>query len=768
MKIFQAFLFFALVLFIKADSSDDPCFDFFQGYLEDQCEKLKYNDTYGCEYLNGNCIMKQSCESYKGTDENTCKSIKPSDYSKKCVMKNNQCTEVTKSCSEYEKGKNECTSLDAGANKRCILQGDSCTAMENTCDLLGTNQEYCEKIIPLDVSIRCVWSSGTCSSVKKKCNEVNSYYDSCSDLETSNENARCEGASNRSNGCKERYDTCEHYNNNAQNKNKDDCEEIISFYDGNPFICVFENGNCNNKAITCDFFNYKSTCNYYELDEKRICIYINGKCEEQYKTCEIYNQEKTKEKGICEKIIPFDIETKKEDPYSKCVYDNAKNTCEKKEKGCSEIKDKYKCIEYELNDENKMCVYENDKCKEEYKSCSHYNNNPSKTPQGCKSIKIYSGNSRDYIDHRYKCVYDNNQCKQKQLKKCEDYEEGTDEDYCNRIENDIEKCIIKNGNCVKQYIDCPQEAEENDCPNIELAYDQFKCIYDKDNGCIRETKKCSEYKGISKSICEKSLISSDKDKKCFMINGKCTENYINCESYKGNNREACESIIPYDDKGNSLKSQYKCILDEKNTCIKKEKECHEANTYEECKNIIEKDNKKCIYLDGVCKEQYKDCDSYTNSGETIDKNVCEAIILNEIDLSSPNPLLFNEKCVFIQGEGQNPNKCQKREKTCSDFKPKDYSSLCLEYSNTLSFKEKCVFSDSKCSIAYRSCSELDSNEKATKEICENAPTSNAKICKLKEDYSGCIEVEKENKSIFGPAKNLLYSSLLFIILDLLV
>ena len=94
--------------------------------------------------------------------------------------------------------------------------------------------------------------------------------------------------------------------------------------------------------------------------------------------------------------------------------------------------------------------------------------------------------------------------------------------------------------------------------------------------------------------------------------------------------------------------------------------------------------------------------------------------------------------------------------------------MCLEYSRILSFEEKCVFSDSKCSIAYKSCSELDSYYLANKDICENAPTSNTKICKLKEDNSGCIEVEKENKSIFGPAKNLLYSSLLFIILDLLV
>ena len=71
-----------------------------------------------------------------------------------------------------------------------------------------------------------------------------------------------------------------------------------------------------------------------------------------------------------------------------------------------------------------------------------------------------------------------------------------------------------------------------------MSNDAFKCIYDKNKGCISERKKCSEYKGISKQTCEESLISSGEDKKCFMINGRCTENYINCESYKGNNREA--------------------------------------------------------------------------------------------------------------------------------------------------------------------------------------------------------------------------------------
>ncbi len=368
MKIFQAFLFFALVLFIKADSSDDPCFDSFQDYLEAQCEKLKFNDTYGCEYLNGNCIMKQSCVSYKGTDENICKSIKPSDYSKKCVMKNNQCTKVTKSCSEYEKGKNECTSLYADANnKRCILQGDSCTAMENTCDLVGTTKEYCEKIIPFDVSKRCVWKDNACTSEEKKCNDVNSYYDSCSNLKTSNENVKCVEASN---GCKEQYKTCKLYNEHATNKNKKDCEEIFNFDEQLKSICTFTNGNCIEKAVTCDYFSYSSSCNSYNLGDKKKCIFVSNVCEEQFKTCEIYDQEKEKTKDVCEKIIPYYTDRDEVDHYSKCVFDENKKTCERKKKDCSEITNINVCTSHIIDNPNKMCVYENNKCKEEYKSCS--------------------------------------------------------------------------------------------------------------------------------------------------------------------------------------------------------------------------------------------------------------------------------------------------------------------------------------------------------------------------------------------------------------
>ena len=45
------------------------------------------------------------------------------------------------------------------------------------------------------------------------------------------------------------------------------------------------------------------------------------------------------------------------------------------------------------------------------------------------------------------------------------------------------------------------------------------------------------------------------------------------------------------------------------------------------------------YINNKCIEQYKDCDSYTNSGENIDKSTCESIQLN-------NKLY---KCTFISG-----------------------------------------------------------------------------------------------------------------------
>jgi hypothetical protein len=97
-------------------------------------------------------------------------------------------------------------------------------------------------------------------------------------------------------------------------------------------------------------------------------------------------------------------------------------------------------------------------------------------------------------------------------------------------------------------------------------------------------------------------------------------------------------------------------LDSNNKCVKKEKECKEAQSYEQCKSIIPPTNKKCIYLNDECKEQYKDCESYSNNDkEAVTESICNSIILDYTSAGDNYPKIQATKCKFISG---NPNRCE--------------------------------------------------------------------------------------------------------------
>ena len=50
----------------------------------------------------------------------------------------------------------------------------------------------------------------------------------------------------------------------------------------------------------------------------------------------------------------------------------------------------------------------------------------------------------------------------------------------------------------------------------------------------------------------------------------------------------------------------------------------------ECSQLIPTDeNKKYIFKGNSYVEEYKSCEAYQNSGNTIDKNTCESIIIKE-------------------------------------------------------------------------------------------------------------------------------------------
>lgn len=59
---------------------------------------------------------------------------------------------------------------------------------------------------------------------------------------------------------------------------------------------------------------------------------------------------------IHEKILPYNTDNSNLDEHSKCVWNRSK--CQREKKTCSEITDVSICFNHELDDTNKMCVYD--------------------------------------------------------------------------------------------------------------------------------------------------------------------------------------------------------------------------------------------------------------------------------------------------------------------------------------------------------------------------------------------------------------------------
>ena len=302
-----------------------------------------------------------------------------------------------------------------------------------------------------------------------------------------------------------------------------------------------------------------------------------------------------------------------------------------------------------------------------------------------------------------------------------------DESYCYNIYlAEYKQCIIKDNKCVEIFTGCPGTAEKlskENCEAIDLGEYYLLCKYnEKDNGCYKELKDCS----------------------------------------LGKDEASCKSIILYEEDVGRVytKKSAKCVW-EKDSCVENPKVCGDAPNAAECSLITPtSSNKKCIYLNGQCKEQYEDCEAYNNNEkETIEQTVCESIVLGDTSC----------KCVFQSGT---PDKCvqQKKYSTCSEFKKDDYEYVCTSYGSiapiSLSIDYKCAYSNSACSEVQKTCLELSNEPDADEDICESSPTSAYnKYCSLKADKSGCEEKEKENannKGNFGLCYKKLGFNLLFI------
>jgi hypothetical protein len=613
-----------------------------------------------------------------------------------------------------------CKDAFSNTTHGCLYTGNKCELRFKGCSsYTGTDSSACATRVPVNAFEndyhKCELEGNECKDVLKKCSDYEEGITDCEKLKAEEDNQRCILNNNR---CESHYKTC-----SLSGKDQQTCEKNIP--SDLSHECVWEGGVCNEKPKKCKETKFYNDNDCYGLEvtdsNNQICLGSDDGCKEQYKTCELYNEKvSNKKKEDCESL-----RYNGKNIY-KCFFkDGACSTGTK----CSDFTYESGCKGFIPSDTDKRCSFINGVCKEIYKTCELYDTKTKiddKKEADCKETKEYDNSGY------YKCVFDADKksCGKQKLTECDHYETGMDERYCYNIYlAEYKQCIIKDNKCVEIFTGCPGTAEKlskENCEAIDLGEYYLLCKYnEKDNGCYKELKDCS----------------------------------------LGKDEASCKSIILYEEDVGRVytKKSAKCVW-EKGSCVENPKVCGDAQNAAECSLITPtSSNKKCIYLNGQCKEQYEDCDAYNKNGkETIEKTVCESIVLGDTSY----------KCTFKSG---NPNECvqEKKYSTCSEFKKDDYEYVCIYDSikfTGLSAEYKCAYSNSACSEVQKNCLELSNEPKVDEEICESAPTSgNNKYCSLKADKSGCEEKEKENadnKGNFGLCYKKLWFNLLVILFGL--
>ena len=210
--------------------------------------------------------------------------------------------------------------------------------------------------------------------------------------------------------------------------------------------------------------------------------------------------------------------------------------------------------------------------------------------------------------------------------------------------------------------------------------------------CDSENLQCSEYRGTNPDECKQFEPKSDLNI-CVFENGKCTEklnnDFKNCYEYNEDDKSICEAIQPRSDNGYYDYSS-KCVYDKYDGCQSQKKECSDAKNSNECSKITPTNNNKiCIYKDNSCIERYKTCELYQSSGEEIQEDLCESIIVQDI---------YGDriKCEF------SPGSCTSKVKTCSDFQIESFESNCNSLRPSLN-TQKCTYSNKACTVTEKTC-----------------------------------------------------------------
>lgn len=490
----------------KKRESDDPTYC--NSFKSEKEENKKYKvcsinyKTDTCEEIYKSCEAYNSVISKDERKEEDCIIINPGSTTKKCAFdkEKKECKEVYKDCEDIN-SRNSCIlhKLE-NANKYCIFDNNLCIEHYKTCEAYDEefeedkrNKEDCEAIIPFysGGSYQCIFTEE--KKCEKKKLETCEDYDGtlqylCEQISPPESSTyRCAMKDKK---CFTEYKTCYSYKNQENINNKERCESIIldTSYDK----CLYENNmkSCYPAKKTCEEFFDSSDeeCASHQVsDYNAECVHENNKCVEKtkyvYDYCNLYTG---KDKKICEAIIPRSAFNRNSILYGqKCVI--GQYGCTNVDKECSEAKDEKECYSITVSSSsNKECLFIDNTCKEQYKSCILYETNESTlNKETCESIVLKD-------DNKNKCVFTEGKdgakgtCRTSE-KKCADFNINLLAKQCFDLSSslpiDTKKCSFKDNICKtvdkKTCAELSQilVATEEDCKTATTSSPNIKCIF---------------------------------------------------------------------------------------------------------------------------------------------------------------------------------------------------------------------------------------------------------------------------------------------------
>ena len=350
----------------------------------------------------------------------------------------------------------------------------------------------------------------------------------------------------------------------------------------------------------------------------------------------------------------------------------------------------------EEDDKTKQCIFDYEKSKCQFKSCSE--------------LSAFSCGSYISKDEDYRCMHKlgTNHC---ELQKCSDLD--TTQCYEFRLNDEENICTLNEDR---------NACEITKCSNFDIT----KCLnFETNNGktCIPlngvcQEKSCDDFKSTN---CGDFITSSSSE--CIPKGEGCVEVYKKCDELPYNK---CDYYYNPEDSSNELEP--KCLAKEDNSGCEL-KSCYDFRSNECSKFTFE------YYYLKICAPDGKDgCEIKTCT--TTPKGQC-----NKFNELAPSSKL--KKCV--EPENESEVYCREIYKSCEEFKYNECRSFSSDGDLEFNFRytkdaKRCISKLDNTSCEIKRCSELSVDE------CNrlNYQGDESNICVPKKDNSGCeIKMCKE-------------------------